>query len=714
VVAGLLSARQMNADILPTVGRMLGSSASEALQRRIIEALGGTADTAVGPLLAEAYPKLPTGLQGAVFAQMIKRSEWSLALVDALKSGNVTLNTLGPANVHRLRTHSDSTVSKRANAVLDELRGPELKEKNALLARFTPEVEKAGDATKGKALFTQNCAVCHKLNGEGKDAGPDLTGMGAHGAAELLVAVLDPNREVDPSFIAWSIETKDGESYEGMIARENQGGVLLRNNSGEMEIKTADIKARRATGRSLMPEGFEVLGADGLRHVLTYICGSDAKYRLLDLRNAFTADSTKGIYNTPESVNESLVFKKFGLAKVGDVPFEILHPNKTTAGKNVVVLKGGSGFAKTLPQKVEIRNVGLKAGRLHFLGGVGGWAYPCCGENKNENLPVAKITVRHSDGEAEEFILKNGVEIADYNGTQDVPGSKPAWDLLQHGQVRTFSRPLKSRAPIDKITLESFDNAVAPTFVAITAEIGEAGAGPYADASAAAATRSDVSGTAPFQWNAGIKTLIVGGGASHDFARWFGKEDIATLTASGRASVNYTEQYSAVTPALKDINVLYFTSNQPLNDAALRQGILDFAHAGKGLLLVHPGLWYNWKDWPEYNRDLVGGGASSHDRYGEFEVTVNDTSHPIMAGVPATFKIADELYHFQPDDQGASRQVLATGKSPITGKTYPVVWITKHPQARIVCISLGHDGKAHELPAFKTLLQNSLNWVARK
>ena len=38
----------------------------------------------------------------------------------------------------------------------------------------------------------------------------------------------------------------------------------------------------------------------------------------------------------------------------------------------------------------------------------------------------------------------------------------------------------------------------------------------------------------------------------------------------------------------------------------------------------------------------------------------------------------------------------------------------KHPKARIVCITLGHDGKAHEHPAYKTLLQNSLAWAARK
>ena len=186
------------------------------------------------------------------------------------------------------------------------------------------------------------------------------------------------------------------------------------------------------------------------------------------------------------------------------------------------------------------------------------------------------------------------------------------------------------------------------------------------------------------------------------------------MTANGNASVNYTEQISTVLPALKDLDVLYLSNNQPMADPALRKGIFDFADSGKGLLLVHPALWYNWNDWPEYNRVLVGGGAKSHDKYGEFEVTVVEPGHPLMAGVPTSFKITDELYQFIPDGHGTPIQVLATGKSPITGKAFPVVWITKHPKARIVCITLGHDGKAHEHPAYKTILQNSLSWAAGK
>jgi len=717
VAASLVGVRQMNAEILPSVAGILGSSASASLQKRAIESLGTSGDAAVAPLLAGAYAKIPADLQDAAFAQIIKRADWSLALVEAVKSGKVTLANLGPSSVHRLRTHSDRGVAKRAGEVIDELRGPEAKEKNALLAKLIPEVEKPGNIENGKKLFVQNCIVCHKFNGEGKEVGPELSGMGAHGAAELLVAILDPNREVDPSYVAWSFETKDGETYDGVIASENRSAVTLRNNSGETSVKTADIAGRRNTGRSLMPEGFEALGAEALRDMLAYVCGSDSKYRIIDLRSTFTANTTEGIYNNRESKGESISFRKFGLVKAGEVPFEIIHPAKTTSGNNVIVLKGGSGLAKTFPQKVETGTLNVKASRLHFLGGVGGWAFPCCGDNKNENLPVAKATVTFAQGESEEFVFKNGVEFADYNGPFNVPGSKAVDDVVRNGQVRTFTRSLKNKSPIQKITIESYDNAVAPTFIAITADTTEGKPGDAADASAQATTRNDGSTAAvtrEYKWGSGIKTLMVGGGSSHDFDKYFNKADSAILSEGGLASVNYTDKPDTIAGVLKDVDVLYQSTNQKIDNKDVRKAIFDFADAGKGIVIVHAGMWYNWPDWTEYNRVLAGGGSRGHDRFGEFEVNLDVADHPVMKGVPASFKITDELYYAKFETNGTPVQVLATAKNLTNGKTFPSVWIVKHPKARIVCIALGHDDKAHDLPAYKAMLRNAVTWAAGK
>lgn len=210
-----------------------------------------------------------------------------------------------------------------------------------------------------------------------------------------------------------------------------------------------------------------------------------------------------------------------------------------------------------------------------------------------------------------------------------------------------------------------------------------------------------------------LNVLIVGGGSSHDFDRWFHQSDVATLESNRSVWAKYTSDTGSVKELLPYLDVLYLSNNKPFPEQTDRQSIMSYTRQGGGLLLVHAALWYNWNDWPEYNRNLVGGGARSHDRYGEFEVTVTRTDHPLMKNVPTSFRITDELYHFQPEETGVEMEVLAKGSNLETGKTYPVVWISKHPNARIVCTTLGHDGQAHNHPAFQTMIKNAVKWVSQ-
>jgi type 1 glutamine amidotransferase len=438
--------------------------------------------------------------------------------------------------------------------------------------------------------------------------------------------------------------------------------------------------------------------------------GDESKFRIVDLTSAFTADSTRGIFNSITATNESLNFRRFGLATVDTVPFDVISPSRSASGKNLIVLKGGNGFAKTLPQKVEAP-VNAPANRLHFLGGVAGWGFPCCGDNKNEGVPVAKVTVHFKDGPAKELTFKNGVEFADYNGKYDVAGSREAQGLVRNGQVRWFSRDLGRDGHIEKITIESFDNAVAPVFVAITAELGEKLVAQAAPGEQPAAARAN----ANVNPNA-IRTLIVGGGSSHDFEKFFHQADKATLEKDGFATVEYTEQTDSIAPKLANIDVLYLSNNKPFNDPEVRKAIFDFVDSGKGLVLVHPALWYNWeKVWPEYNAKLAGGGSRAHDRYGEFEVKLANKNHPITQGVPETFTLKDELYYFKPDANGSSIEVLAEATQPAGKKeTFPQVWVTKYPKGRVAGLTLGHDAAAHSHPAYQTLLRNMVKWAAGK
>ncbi len=729
----LLGLRSVNEKALPAVAKLLADAKlSGGSKAAIIAALSETGDAAVGPALTAAFATLDATGQAAAFDALLKRSEWTNALLDSVKAKTVTLTNLGPANIARLRTHPDPAISKRAAAMLEEL-NPMAKLKNEAIAKLAPVVEgPGGDVAKGKAMFTTTCAICHSFDGQGKDIGPGLTGMGSHAPAELLTAIVDPNREVDPSFVAWNFELKNGQFMSGIIARENAATVLIRSLAGEQEIKTSDLKARTNTGRSLMPEGFEGLGAEALRDVIAYMQSVDSKgYRTLDLKDAYTASSALGLYDKAVQTPESVQFKKTGTVVFGGVPFNLVAPEKSATGKNVVQLQGGpkgTFSSKEMPAKVEIKVGGFKANRIHFLGGVGGWAYPY-----GQDTTVAmKAIVAFADGTSETLEFKNGVEIADYIARNDVPGSKFAEGLTAgRAQVRWFSKQLKTAGAIDKITLESTNTVVAPTTFAITVQLADANAPLQSGAveeSAPKPKAAKVSGDedANFkpQFNDevpqppaarpanGPRVLIVGGGSSHDFVKFFGGTDKETLK-SVSGWVDFTQNLNGIAEILDRVDVLVLSANQPIASKT-KKALIDYANRGGAIIAHHPGTWYAWNNFPQWNKEIIGGGTRGHDSFGPFPAKVANAAHPITKGVPADFEITDELYNYTQDPEATPIEVLVTATSPKSGKTFPQVFVVKHGKAKIVGFTLGHDAKAHDLPAYQTLLKNAVQWVSAK
>ena len=111
---------------------------------------------------------------------------------------------------------------------------------------------------------------------------------------------------------------------------------------------------------------------------------------------------------------------------------------------------------------------GVTAASLHFLGGVGVWAWPAGGDAARGGKPVMKVTVQFADGTTEEHVLQNGEYFADALVRADVPRSVDAGDFTGRGQLRYFAINLGKKAPLSKIVLESYDNEVVPATVAIT------------------------------------------------------------------------------------------------------------------------------------------------------------------------------------------------------------------------------------------------------
>jgi putative heme-binding domain-containing protein len=175
-------------------------------------------------------------------------------LAQALASDRLAWTELSTAQRQQLRTHPAENVRQ----AIARFAAAEESARATLTARYRAALELSGDVDRGRAVFRAQCATCHKLEGVGHEIGPPLAAIKARGPEAILLAMLEPNREVNPQYVSYTLTTADGRVLTGMIASESSASIVLRRAEGlEDTVDRRDVESMTSQGRSLMPEGLE-------------------------------------------------------------------------------------------------------------------------------------------------------------------------------------------------------------------------------------------------------------------------------------------------------------------------------------------------------------------------------------------------------------------------------------------------------------------------
>jgi quinoprotein glucose dehydrogenase len=146
------------------------------------------------------------------------------------------------------------------------------------LAKYLPALE-GGNAGKGEELFKEHavaqCLRCHKVQGSGGDAGPDLTMIGAQKDRRyILESIVNPNAQIAEGFQTVMLTLNNADIKMGIIKEETPDTVTVQMpvpGAVAETVKKADVK-KRESAPSGMPPGFgELLSQRELRDIVEFV-----------------------------------------------------------------------------------------------------------------------------------------------------------------------------------------------------------------------------------------------------------------------------------------------------------------------------------------------------------------------------------------------------------------------------------------------------------
>ena len=201
---------------------------------------------------------------------------------------------------------------------------------------------------------------------------------------------------------------------------------------------------------------------------------------------------------------------------------------------------------------------------------------------------------------------------------------------------------------------------------------------------------------------------------------------------------------------LYDMPGLDFSAPSPpgyvVPDEAFKAGFLALLEQGKGVVALHHAI-AGWPAWPEY-AELLGGAFlyrpgplrgvdrpdSGYRHDVAHRVQVLEVDHPVVAGVPTSFPLTDELYLAElhedslipllASDASFTRDNFYSAAQAVSGRMFSnegwehrqgsnlVGWAKRARRSPLVYLQPGDGPATYADSNYRRLIENAIRWVA--
>ena len=124
------------------------------------------------------------------------------------------------------------------------------------------------------------CIVCHRFEGEGGYAGPDLGSVGSrYSIRDILTSIIDPSDSISDQYAASTVRLKDGRQLWGRVIYRDDDELALAANPFDLstvdKVSAAQVVSVEPSAASLMPPAtIALMNDDELKDLIAYLMSS--------------------------------------------------------------------------------------------------------------------------------------------------------------------------------------------------------------------------------------------------------------------------------------------------------------------------------------------------------------------------------------------------------------------------------------------------------
>lgn len=269
-IRSLVRARRKG--IVPKLQNLLGN---RELAATAIAGLAAFNTPETPGLLVKCFAGFRTGSRTEAINTLVSRASYAQVLLQAIQDGLVPKEEISAFQIRQMQSFENEAISTKVNEIWPELKELTAEKKEQIAKwrkELTEDVLAKADRSDGRLVFSKSCANCHKLFGEGKTIGPDLTGAQRTNLNYLLENIVDPSLTVSKNFQLSIVILEDGRNFSGVIVERKEKTITIQTADRRVTIARDEIDETLESKLSLMPENqLKVMKPQDVRDLISYL-----------------------------------------------------------------------------------------------------------------------------------------------------------------------------------------------------------------------------------------------------------------------------------------------------------------------------------------------------------------------------------------------------------------------------------------------------------